>query len=53
MMRLKLRLHPAGAAWLGACFLLAPSHAVLAGGAAVTWHEAGHVAGLAVCGGKD
>ena len=30
MMRLKLRVHPAGAAWLGACFLLAPSHVVLA-----------------------
>ena len=50
MMRLKLRVHPAGAAWLGACFLMAPSHAVLAAVAALTWHEAAHVAAMALCG---
>ena len=52
MMRLKLRVHPAGAAWLGACFLLAPSHVVLAAVAALTWHEAAHVAAMALCGVK-
>ena len=52
MMRLKLRVHPAGAAWLGACFLMAPSHAVLAAVAALTWHEAAHVAAMALCGVK-
>ena len=52
MMRLKLRVHPAGAAWLGACFLLAPSHVVLAAVAALAWHEAAHVAAMALCGVK-
>ena len=52
MMRLKLRVHPAGAAWLGACFLMAPSHAVLAAVAALAWHEAAHVAAMALCGVK-
>ena len=52
MMRLKLRAHPAAAVWLGACFLLAPSHIVLAALAALTWHEAAHVAAMALCGVK-
>ena len=52
MMRLKLRVHPAGAVWLGACFLLAPSHMVLAAVAALTWHEAAHVAAMTLCGVK-
>ena len=52
MMRLKLRVHPAGAAWLGVSFLLAPSHAVLAAVAALAWHEAAHVAAMALCGVK-
>ena len=51
-MRLKLRVHPAGAAWLGVSFLLAPSHAVLAAVAALAWHEAAHVAAMALCGVK-
>lgn len=52
MMRMTVRVHPAGAAWLGACFLMAPSHAVLAAVAALTWHEAAHVAAMALCGVK-
>lgn len=52
MMRMTVRVHPAGAAWLGACFLMAPSHAVLAAVAALAWHEAAHVAAMALCGVK-
>lgn len=52
MMRMTVRVHPAGAAWLGACFLMAPSHAVLAAVAALAWHEAAHVATMALCGAK-
>ena len=52
MMRMTVRVHPAGTAWLGACFLMAPSHAVLAAVAALAWHEAAHVAAMALCGVK-
>lgn len=51
-MRLKLRVHPAGAGMAGGMLLLAPSHVVLAAVAALTWHEAAHVAAMALCGVK-
>ena len=52
MMRLTWRVHPAGAAMLLGGLLLAPSHAVLAAAAALLWHEAAHIAVMALCGVK-
>lgn len=52
-MRLKVRVHPAGAALLGACLLLVPSQVALSAVAALAWHEAAHVGVMALCGVKD
>ena len=53
MMKLNVRIHPAGAALLGACLMLAPSQVALSAVAALAWHEAAHVGAMALCGVKE
>lgn len=49
-MKLRVKIHPAGAALLALAFVFADSHAALAAAAALLWHEGAHLMAMALCG---
>ena len=48
-MKLRLKIHPAGAALAALGLLLLPSAGMLAAAAAMALHEGGHVLAMALC----
>ena len=52
-MKLRLKIHPAGAALAALGLLLLPSAGVLAAAAAMALHEGGHVLAMALCGVRE
>lgn len=52
-MKLRLKIHPAGAALAALGLLLLPSAGMLAAAAAMALHEGGHVLAMALCGVRE
>lgn len=52
-MKIRGRVHPAGAAMMAAAFLFADSRTVLSALCALLWHEGAHLAAMALCGVKS
>lgn len=52
-MKISGRVHPAGAAMVGAAFLFADSRTVLSALCALLWHEGAHLVAMALCGVKS
>ena len=53
MMKLSVRVHPAGAATVAAALVFADSRTVLSALCALLWHEGAHLAAMALCGVKN